>query len=71
MLDIKNWKEFKLLTIVPDINNAKAYNNSDLNDSYTDDYLYYITRTDSKNGISRFVNDDNLEGKEEGNAITI
>ena len=28
MIDISKWKEFKLSEIVPDIHNAKAYNNS-------------------------------------------
>ena len=56
MRDILKWKEFQLDQIVPDIHNAKSYNNSDLMDSDEDDYIYYITRTDSKNGISRFIN---------------
>lgn len=71
MIDISNWKEFKLSKIIPDIHNAKAYNNSDLMDSDTDDYVLYITRTDSKNGVSRYVANEDYEGLEEANAITI
>lgn len=65
MTDILNWKEFKLSKIVPDIHNAKSYNNSDLMDSDTDDYILYITRTNSKNGVSRYVSNEEYEGLEE------
>ena len=71
MIDISKWKEFKLSEIVPDIHNAKAYNNSELVDSDTDEYILYITRTDSKNGVSRFVAENNYKGLEKENAITI
>lgn len=71
MKDILEWKEFQLDQIIPDIHNAKSYNNSELIDSDNDDYIYYITRTDSKNGISRFVNNEEYEGLEKENAITI
>ena len=40
MRDILKWKEFQLDQIVPDIHNAKSYNNSDLMDSDEDDYIY-------------------------------
>ena len=40
MIDISKWKEFKLSEIVPDIHNAKAYNNSELVEIQMN--IYYI-----------------------------
>lgn len=65
------WKEFVLGDIIPDIHNAKAYNNSDLSESYSEDYINYVTRTDSNNGISKNVINENYDGIEKPNAITI
>lgn len=71
MIDISNWKEYELSKIVPNIDNAKSYNNSELYDSDTDEYISYVTRTNSKNGVSRFVSNEDYKGIEDGNAITI
>jgi len=71
MIKNKQWKEFILGNIIPDIHNAKSYNSSDLVNSNDENYILYITRTDNNNGISKFIVNDDYEGIEDGNAITI
>lgn len=70
-MNINTWKSFILGDIIPDIHNAKAYNNSDLSESYSEDFINYITRTDRNNGVSKSVINENYKGVEEPNAITI
>ena len=70
-LDSRKWETFKLRDIIPTIENGKSYNASDLTVSDSDEYVLYITRTDNNNGVSMCVVDEEYEGIEEKDAITI
>lgn len=71
-LSDRDWNYFEIESDLGfEVKNAKSYNSSDLINSIDEDYIYYITRTGSNNGISMYVQADEFEGIEDGNAITI
>lgn len=67
----KEYKLFVLGCLIPDIHNGKAFNDGDLMQADSEYSIAYITRTDSHNGIKKYIANDNLEGVEAPNAITI
>lgn len=72
-LQINEWKEFKFGNIIDSIYKAKAYSKEELDCSevYRDGDIAYVTRTENNNSVECFVNGQDLDGIEEGNAIVI
>lgn len=70
-LSDRKWENFRLGDIIDDIHNGKSYNASDLIVSDSEDYIAYVTRTNENNGIALFVQNNDYEGVEPANAITI
>lgn len=66
------WKLFKIKDIIDSVHNGKSYNATDLTVAVDGaDFISYVTRTDNHNGISMYVQQNDYEGLEKGNAITI
>ena len=67
------WQWFKISEILNKPYKAKSYNAQDLafTTYHNMNAIRYVTRTDENNGIKGFVEDDNYEYIEDGNAITI
>lgn len=68
-------RRWNLFSIEKDLNmevyNGKSYNASDLIESIDENFVLYITRTDERNGISKYVQPIDYVGLEKANAITI
>ena len=67
----RKWERRKLSNIIPQIDNGKSYVASDLTVSDSDEYIFYITRTDNNNGVAMCVVDEDYPGREKKDAITI
>ena len=67
----RKWDWFIFGDIISSIHNGKSYNNSDLIVSDTEDYVFYITRTEQNNGVSMCAQKQDYIGLEKANAITI
>lgn len=67
----KKWSYFDFYQIMSNIHNGKSYNNADLVVSDTEDYLFYISRTEQNNGVSMCIQRQDYAGLEKANAITI
>ena len=69
----RTWKTFIVNEIIDEKNiyNGKSYNNADLINSDSEDYVLYITRTEQNNGVSMCAQVLEYEGLEKANAITI
>ncbi len=68
-----NWKEYKLGQLFCDIYKAEAHVKNDIDnfEHGNSDRLEFITRTDTNNGCDCFVNKNDVNGIEKGNAIII
>lgn len=67
----RKWDWFVFGDIISGIRNGKSYNNSDLIVSDSEDYVFYITRTEQNNGVSMCAQKQDYVGLEKANAITI
>lgn len=73
ILDISNWKEYKLGKLFEKIYKSEAYVKGELEftDSPCEGYINFITRTDENNGCDCYVKIDDTDNIEQGNAIII
>lgn len=73
LLDIKNWKEFKLCNLFDKIYKSTAYVKSDLSffKSFKPGRIGFISRTDLNNGCDGYVLLTEVDKIENGNAIII
>lgn len=72
-LNDRKWKTFVVNEIIKEENiyNGKSYNNADLINSDSEDYVLYITRTEQNNGVSMCAQVTDYDGLEKAGAITI
>jgi hypothetical protein len=71
-LDLCNWKEFRIESIIKHIYKAKAYHRHYLNLSDKSiDSIQYVTRTETHNGFSGYVRLDDKYLFEKANAMII
>ena len=72
-LNIEKWKTFRLGDLIDEIYKSKAYNKTDLQtfDYYDANLIPYVSRTESNNSVDCFVEKNNFEKIEVGNAIII
>lgn len=72
-LNDRKWKTFVVNEIIKEENiyNGKSYNNADLINSDSEDYVLYITRTEQNNGVSMCAQIMDYDGLEKAGAITI
>ncbi len=72
-IDIINWGIFRLSNLFEKVYKAKAHVKGELQflEFPSDEYIPFITRTESNNGCDCYVLMDDVEKYEEGNAIII
>ena len=73
ILGTTNWQEYELGKLFNDIYKAEAHVKNDIDnfEHGNSDRLEFITRTDTNNGCDCFVNKNDVNGIEKGNAIII
>lgn len=68
-LDVDKWEDFKIENLFSKIYKAKAHTKEEVVE--TTNGMNFVSRTEENNGIDIVVENDNLEGIEKGNCITI
>lgn len=68
-LNIDKWESFKIENLFSKIYKAKAHTKEEVVE--TTNGMNFVSRTEENNGIDLVVENDNLEGIEKGNCITI
>lgn len=73
MLDMRDWREFRLGDLIETMYKATAYTQESLLfvSSDCDDAMPFVTRTEANNGCVAFVSKNGLEHIEAGNALIV
>lgn len=73
MLDMESWEEYRLGELFSEIYKAEAHVKSDMSiiDHFDTGCVMFISRTEENNGCDGYIENDQISGIEDGNAIII
>ena len=72
-LNLDSWKKFRFGDLIDSIYKAKSYSKEELDlcDSFHNDIIPYVTRTELNNSVEGFAKKDDLDFIEPGNALVV